>query len=78
MWYNIGQRMAKTITEKRVDFERRTGSPVRFFKAYPLVGRGTVLHDWIPHEEVVRRFDNARRISVWTKLRWLLGGYAWW
>jgi len=68
----------KTIAEKWQEYEKRTGKPVRFFKAYPVIGRGAIIHDWTPHEEVERRFERARHISIWTKLRWLLGGYAWW
>ena len=67
-----------TIAEKWQDYDERTGKPVRFFKAYPIIGRGSVVHDWIPHDEVERRFERARHISIWTKIRWLLGGYAWW
>ena len=59
-------------------YDDRTGKPVRFFRAFPIIGRGSVIHDWVSHEEVERRFERARHISMWTKLRWLLGGYAWW
>ncbi len=68
----------KTIAEKWQEYEKRTGKPVRFFKAYPVIGRGAIIHDWTPHDEVERHFERARHISIWTKLRWLLGGYAWW
>jgi hypothetical protein len=68
----------QTISEKWMEYERRTGKSVRFFKAFPLIGRGSVVHDWVPHDEVERRFNRARHISVWTKLRWLMGGYSWW
>ena len=43
-----------------------------------VIGRGSIIHDWVPHDEVERRFERARHISIWTKLGWLLGGYAWW
>ena len=68
----------KTIAEKWREYETRTGQPVRFFKAFPLIGCGSVVHDWLSHEEVEMRFVRARHISAWQKLRWLMGGYAWW
>ena len=52
----------KTIAEKWQEYEERTGKPVRFFKAYPAIGRGAIIHDWMPHEEKV--------ISI---VIWLLG-----
>ena len=32
-------------------YEKRTGKPFRFYRAYPLVGRGSVEHDPYTHEE---------------------------
>lgn len=67
----------ETIAEKCAAYESRTGHRVSYVKAYPLIGRGSVIHDWIAHNEAVRRFNRARSISPLQKLSWLLGGVAW-
>ncbi len=63
-----------TLAEKRLDHEKRTGKAVRIYRAYPSIGRGSVIHDWISHDEVERRFEKALRISLWTRFKWWLGG----
>ena len=67
----------KTIAELRGEFELKTGNPVRYYRAYPTIGRGTVVHDWISHGEVLRRFKRACSISILKKLSWLTGGALW-
>jgi len=67
----------KTIAEKRAEYELRTGVPVRSFQAYPLVGRGSVIHNWISHDDAERRFSRAGAISLFQKLYWLAGGALW-
>ncbi len=64
-----------TIAEKRLDYENRMGRPVRFYRAYPLIGRGSVIHDWIPTDEVNRRFEKALKIPLLTRFKWWLGGH---
>ncbi len=55
-----------------------SGRRVRFFKGWPLIGRGGVRHDLLTHEEVERRMDAAMHTSPLLKLRWLMGGRKWW
>ena len=68
----------KTIAELRSEYERSHKCRVRSYRAYPVIGRGTVVHDWISHEQADRVYLKARVISVLTKLKWLLGGRLWW
>ena len=68
----------KTIAELRSEYECSHGCRVRSYRAYPVIGRGTVVHDWISHEQADRAYSKARVISVLTKLKWLLGGRIWW
>lgn len=68
--------MMKTISEMRKEYELKTGRKVGSYKAYPLIGRGSVVHDWICHADVVRIFDRSVSISIFKKLRWLAGGRA--
>lgn len=67
-----------TMSEKREAYEERTGKRVRVFRAFPLIGRGSPLHDLISHEEVERRFKKAFSVSPFIRLSWLLGGRIWW
>lgn len=67
----------KTIAEKRAEYELRTGSPVPSYRAYPVVGRGSVIHDWISHDDVEHRFSKANTIPFFQKIVWLLGGVLW-
>lgn len=55
-------------------YEKRTGKPFRFYRAYPLVGRGSVEHDPYTHEECETMFDETRRISVLRRLKWWIDG----
>lgn len=63
-----------SITTVKLDYEKRTGKPVRVYRAYPLIGRGSVIHDWIPTEEVNRRFEAALKIPLLMRIKWWLGG----
>lgn len=67
----------KTIAERRAEYELRTGCRVCAYRAYPAVGRGSVIHDWISHEEVEKRFDRASTISLYQKIMRVLGGFLW-
>lgn len=66
-----------SATECREAIEA-AGGGVRYFKAWPLVGRGGVRHDLLSHAAVESRMDKALHTSSWLKLRWLLGGRRWW
>ena len=70
-------RHMKTIAELREDYRLAHGVPVDSYKAYPVIGRGTVIHDWIRHDDVEARFGAARVIPFWKKLGWLMGGRLW-
>jgi len=60
----------KTISQEWREYEARTGKKVSIEKAYPVIGRGTVVHDWIPHAEVEERFNRALRIPFFTRAKW--------
>ncbi len=66
--------MIKTIVEKKKDYTKRTGQSVRIYRAYPSIGRGTIFHDWIPHDDVDRRLDAALKIPFLMRFKWWLGG----
>jgi hypothetical protein len=68
----------KTIAELRSEYEHGHGCRVRSYRAYPVIGRGTVVHDWISHEQADRAYLKARGISFLTRIKWLLGGRLWW
>lgn len=53
-------------------YEKRTGRPFRFYKAYPLIGRGSVEHDPYTHEECETMFEKSLHIPVLRRFRmWL-------
>ncbi len=56
------------IWEAWRDYERRTGRPVRFYKAFPYVGRGCVEHDQPSYAEVEKEFSKALGFSIWEKV----------
>ena len=49
----------------------RNGRPIKVYSAYPLIGRG-IIHNWIPHAEVEKRFTKAPHISFFTRLKWFI------
>ncbi len=57
------------IWDLRRERERSTGRPVEIYRAYPFIGRGSVLRDTWSHAEVERRFQNAMRITAWQRIR---------
>jgi len=63
-----------TIAEKRAEWEARNGRPMTIYRAHPLIGRGSVIHDWILHAEVEKRFKKALRIPFFTRVKWFLEG----
>ena len=62
----------KSIWELKCEYEVRTGKKVVTEKAYPTIGRGTVIHDWITHEEAESRFAKAIKIPMRKRLKWFL------
>lgn len=62
----------KTIAEEWRDYEARTGRKMRMVSAYPLVGRGSVVRDWVSSAEAERLFRGAERIPVCKRLQWSL------
>ena len=63
------------ISEVRRDYEKRTGKPLRIYKAYPEIGRGGVDHDQLSHSEVVTLFDSALNQTVWSRIRNFFSGW---
>lgn len=56
----------------RREEEKRSGQPVKIYSAYPLIGRGSVIHDLVSHEEVETRFEKALHLSAKYKIpRWV-------
>ena len=61
------------------EYERRTGKAFRFYQAYPLMGRCSVVQDFYSHEECVEMFEKSLRIPILTRARmWLDGVIARW
>lgn len=60
------------IWELRRATEEQTGHPAEIYSAYPVVGRGSIIHDMAPHEEVEERFEKALRISFRKRLSFFI------
>ncbi len=58
----------KTIFENRLQVEKKLGKSITIYSAYPLIGRGSVQHNMVSHEEVERRFQKALKVSFWQRL----------
>ena len=54
----------KGIWERRREIEQATGKPVEIYSAYPSIGRGSVFHNMVTHEEVEKRFASSLKVSV--------------
>ena len=54
----------KNIWDARREAERNSGKQFVIYSAYPLIGRGTVLHETISHQEIEASFDKALRTSL--------------
>ncbi|MBR4616658.1 MAG: hypothetical protein IKO55_13705 [Kiritimatiellae bacterium] len=58
-------------------YEKRAGKPFRFYRAYPLIGRGSVEHDPYTHEECERMLQTALRVPLLKRIQfWLDGIFA--
>ena len=55
-------------------YERRTGRPFRFYRAYPLIGRGSIEHDLYTHAECETLFDKSLRIPLVKRFQFWLDG----
>jgi len=62
------------ISELWADWEKRNKRSITIYRAYPLIGRGSIIHDWIPHAEVEKRFAKALHIPFFTRLKWFIEG----
>jgi len=60
----------RPIAELWGEWEERTGRPFTFYSAYPLIGRGNVIHNLIPHAEVEKRFKKALHIPLYKRAQW--------
>lgn len=59
----------KGIWERRREIEQATGKPVEIYSAYPSIGRGSVFHNMVTHDEVEARFERSLRVSVKQRLK---------
>ena len=55
-------------------YEERTGKPFKFYRAYPLIGRGSVEHDPYTPRECETMFQKALRIPLWKRFLFWLDG----
>ena len=55
-------------------YEKHTGKPFRFYRACPLVGRGSVEHAPYMYEDCETIFNETRHISVLKRLKWWIDG----
>jgi len=49
----------KSIWALRKEVESRSGKALRIYSAYPLIGRGSVKHTTLSHDQVEKRFEKA-------------------
>ena len=54
----------KSISQLRKETEERTGKPVEFYSAFPIIGRGFVRRDTISHADVESLYERAERGRV--------------
>ena len=59
----------KGIWERRREIENATGRPVKIYSAYPSIGRGSVFHNMVTHEEVEKRFASSLKVSAKQRLK---------
>lgn len=62
------QPVTKSIWEGWLDYEKRTGRAVRFYRAYPEIGRGGIEHDLPAHSQVEAEFLRVLKPSVWRRI----------
>lgn len=60
------------IWELRRETEKRTGCPSTIYSAYPVIGRGSVVHDLVSSAEVEKRFRKALKVSFRQKVSFFL------
>ncbi|MBO7741506.1 MAG: hypothetical protein J6S21_03040 [Victivallales bacterium] len=57
------------IWELWQSYRTRTGRSVRFYRAHPLIGRGTVEHDWVSPAECSATLDQAMHIPFIMRMK---------
>jgi len=62
------------ISEFMAEWEERNNRPINIYCAYPSIGRGSIIHNWIPNAEVEKRFAKALRIPFLKRLQWFIEG----
>jgi len=62
----------KTIAEAWAEWEQRHGKRIVIKRAYPIIGRGSVVHDWLAHDDIEKRFAKALDIPFLTRVKWFL------
>ena len=53
------------------------GGRVRYYKAWPRIGRGGVRHDLATHEEIERMLDRGVNPPLWRRIANVLEGKPW-
>ncbi len=62
------ENIEKNIWILRREEEKKSGRPVQIYSAYPLIGRGSVIHELPSHKEVEARFEKALSFTLKQKL----------
>lgn len=67
-WGIVMKKALEGIWELRRDVEKRNGCAVRIYSAYPLIGRGSVIHELAPHRYVEKNFEKALHVPFWKRV----------
>lgn len=62
------EEVSKSIWMLRREEEKKIGHSIPIYSAYPLIGRGSVIHKMPSHEEVEKRFERALSFSIMEKI----------
>ncbi len=65
-----------TIAGRRATIER-AGRRVRYFRAWPRIGRGGVRHDLASHDEIERMIDRGMNPSLLRRIANFMEGRPW-
>jgi len=59
---SVDKLQSETISERRLDVETKFHKPMRLFRLFPFIGRGSVMGEFLlSHSEVNRQLDRAIR-----------------
>ena len=59
---SVDKLQSGTISERRSDVEAKFHKPMRLFRLFPFIGRGSVMGEFIlSHSEVNKQLDRALR-----------------